>query len=350
MFLSPRLKVGSTSEEDAKDRGEIIHQGMKDLFGKNLVPKFCSSTAKLTKGLQYSEGQHVTINAHNQVAQYPVKYNDAQQVMELSHHECDKSNKMANAGEPVFVLWSEHITGWMNCQSIQETYVHGTYPRWKFVKESRVKAIIHVTTEIVELSEEQRKIKTLALRGFVPDPMDPKAAKIEERHKKACQKGLNAAHKSTLPVVAKGPSSSNELKRKSGGNPNPKPAKTLKGNSTTPEAKEERGQLNELKQKLRDTELELKTAQDRIKRLEKKENHMKKSYDDLKKKSDEELDGYGDLRSLKLATFNHFLTKWDNANEEKAKNEISELKNALPLTLRRYFSKEIEKEKDSLKH
>ena len=189
MFLSPRLKVGSTSEEDAKDRGEIIHQGMKDLFGKNLVPKFCSSTAKLTKGLQYSEGQHVTINAHNQVAQYPVKYNDAQQVMELSHHECDKSNKMANAGEPVFVLWSEHITEWMNCQSTQETYVYVTYPKWKFVKESRVKDIM--TTEIVELSEEQRKIKNLALRGFIPDPMDPKAPEIEEQQKKAHQKELN---------------------------------------------------------------------------------------------------------------------------------------------------------------
>ena len=51
---------------------------------------------------------------------------------------------------------------------------------------------------------------------------------------------------------------------------------------------------------------------------------MKKSYDELKKKSDETLDGYGDLRSLKLATFNHFLTKWENANEEKTKDEISE--------------------------
>ena len=114
VFLATRLKVGSSPEEAAKDRGEIIDQGMKDLFGKNLVPKFCSSTSKMTNGLQYSEGQHVTINAHNQVAQYPVKYDDIvnQKVMKLSHHEdgicwkilaimwCDKGNKMANAGEP----------------------------------------------------------------------------------------------------------------------------------------------------------------------------------------------------------------------------------------------------------
>ena len=75
VFFATRLKVGSSSEEASKDRGEIIDQGMRGLFRKNLVPKFCSSTAKLTNGLQYSECQEVTINAHNQVAQYPVQYN-----------------------------------------------------------------------------------------------------------------------------------------------------------------------------------------------------------------------------------------------------------------------------------
>ena len=70
---------------------------------------------------------------------------------------------------------------------------------------------------------------------------------------------------------------------------------------------------------------------------------MKKSYDDLKKKNDEELDGYEDLRNLKLATFNHFLAKWENANEDKPKGEISQLKNAFPVTLRGYFHDDIEK-------
>ena len=93
--------------------------------------------------------------------------------------------------------------------------------------------------------------------------------------------------------------------------------------------------------------LEIQSA--RIKRLEGKEDLHKKSYDELKKKSDEKLEGYDDLRSLKQSTFNHFLTKWENANEDMEEEEISELRSDFPLTLRRYFSKEIEKEKGSLK-
>ena len=68
-----------------------------------------------------------------------------------------------------------------------------------------------------------------------------------------------------------------------------------------------------------------------------------------RRKNDEELDGYGELRSLKLATFNHFVTKWENGNEFKQGKEITELRTSFPLALRKYFSEEIEKEKDSLK-
>ena len=88
-------------------------------------------------GLQYSEGQEVAINAHNQVAQYAVQYEDEQKVMNFSEQDegilaiiwCNKNNNMTSAGEPVFVPWSEHITKWTNCESTQETYVHDTYPR-----------------------------------------------------------------------------------------------------------------------------------------------------------------------------------------------------------------------------
>ena len=140
---------------------------------------------------------------------------------------CDKSSKTPSAGEPAFVLWLEHITEWTNCESTQEAYVHGTYPRWKFIKESRVKAIM--TTKIVELSEEQRKIKHLALRGFIPDPMDPKAPEILGKQKKARrrQTALNDTRKSTSPVDAKGPSSSKESKRKSNPPPQPKPCQEI---------------------------------------------------------------------------------------------------------------------------
>ena len=75
---------------------------------------------------------------------------------------CRKGNLISKAGEPVFVLWSEHISEWDNCEVTQETQVHVTYPRWKFVAESRIKAIM--TTPMVELSEEQNNIKNMALR------------------------------------------------------------------------------------------------------------------------------------------------------------------------------------------
>ena len=124
-----------------------------------------------------------------------------------------------------------------------------------------------MTTPIVELSEEQRKIKNMALRGFQPDPEDPKASEILAKQKKVRQAELDE----NLTSLVAGPSSSNELKRKSAPTPKVKLGKRIKKDeSTAPLAKEERGQLNELKQKLRDTctELQLKSAQDRMKRLE----------------------------------------------------------------------------------
>ena len=62
---------------------EVVHG---ELFGKDLVPKFCFSTARLTTGLQYTEGQEVTINAHNQVANFTVAYTEDEKVMGFSRH------------------------------------------------------------------------------------------------------------------------------------------------------------------------------------------------------------------------------------------------------------------------
>ena len=203
------------------------------------------------------------INAHNQVAGYDVQYTDEEKVMNFSHHEdgirwkilvimwCDKNTKMASPGEPVFVLWSEHVTEWRNCEATDLTYVHVTYPRWKFVRESRIKAIM--TTEIVELSEEQRKRKNLALQGFPPDPMDPKVPAILAKQKKARQTALNDTAKSTSPVDAKGPST-NPLKRNADPAPKGKSAKRSKKDSNAPLGILGKGQLTELKQKLRDSE------------------------------------------------------------------------------------------------
>ena len=55
------------------------------------------------------------------------------------------------------------------------------------------------------------------------------------------------------------------------------------------------------------------------------------------------------MKELKVATFNHFLSKWENVNETNQGDDITELRLAIPLSLRKYFSEEIKKMKDSLK-
>ena len=66
------------------------------------------------------------------------------------------------------------------------------------------------------------------------------------------------------------------------------------------------------------------------------------------KKMEETIGDYDDLIELKRATYNHFLSRWENANENKEGDEISELKNAFPLAIRKYFVEDIEKDKNSL--
>ena len=84
----------------------------------------------------------------------------------------------------------------------------------------------------------------------------------------------------------------------------------------------EQARLVQLRQNLRESDITLQSARDRITRLKGKEDLQKKAYDDRDvKKNDEMLDGYGELRSWKLATSNHFLTKWENTNEAKPKGE-----------------------------
>ena len=77
---------------------------------------------------------------------------------------------------------------------------------------------------------------------------------------------------------------------------------------------------------------------------------MKKSYEELKEKSEEKLEDYDNLRSLKRATFNHFLAKWETVNESKQGDDITELRLTIPLAIRKFFSEEIEEYKDSLKY
>ena len=101
--------------------------------------------------------------------------------------------------------------------------------------------------------------------------------------------------------------------------PDPKSAKKGKTNSTAPEEKEDRGQVIEFRQLLRKSKADLEVALSRVKRLKVNEDLQKKAYNDSKKKNDEELDGYDELRNLKLATFDHFLAKWENYGRMQTK-------------------------------
>ena len=248
------------------------------------------------------------------------------------------------AGEPVFLVFSKHITAWYNddrAANEEYTQVEVTYPRWKFLPQSSINYIIQ-GEQIVALDKEEKDIKSLALQGE-PDPDDP-----EPPPKKTSPVPAPSPQLALPPGPSKAPQPS---KRKSGNTP--------KGNSTTANKKVKTGSLattpsgdnkrevTELKRVLRDMEDSLRAAQDRVKRLEDREDEMKNSNKEMKEKSEEKLEDYDNLQSLKRATYNHFLTKWENENSEN-NGDITPLKNAFPLTLRKYFLEDIEKDKKSL--
>ena len=62
----------------------------------------------------------------------------------------------------------------------------------------------------------------------------------------------------------------------------------------------------------------------------------------------ETTDDYDDLIELKRATYNHFLSKWENDNVSNQGDDVTPLKNAFPVTLRKYFLTDIEKDKNAL--
>ena len=78
------------------------------------------------------------------------------------------------AGEPVFLVFSKHITSWYNNdrdEGKKYTQVEVAYPRWKFLPQSSINYIIQ-GEKIVALDEEEKDIKRLALQNE-PDPDDP---------------------------------------------------------------------------------------------------------------------------------------------------------------------------------
>ena len=247
------------------------------------------------------------------------------------------------AGEPVFLVFSEHITAWYNDDRVENaevTHVEVTYPRWKFVPQSSINYIM--AGQILALTDDEKRIKRLALEGE-PDPDDPKPPP----KKKTPVPGTSP--KLALPP---GTSKPTPIKRKTEktlkGNPAP-PSKKVKIDSaaTTPND-DNKAEIIELRRILRESESDLKSTKLRVGRLQDKEEEMKKSYEAMTKKMEETIGDYDNLQSLKRATYNHFLSKWESENSTNQGEDITPLKNAFPLTLRKYFLEDIEKDKSSL--
>ena len=250
------------------------------------------------------------------------------------------------AGEPVFLVFSEHITSWYNngdeCDK-EYTQVEVTYPRWKFLPQSSINYIIQ-GGQILALTEEEKMIKSLALQGE-PDPADPNPP---------------AKKKSPVPgpspqlALPPGPSKPIETpKRKSGTAPkgilcSSQEERQERLGCNNPQCRQQAPKSSSSSGSCVTSEDDLQSAQDRVRRLEDKEDDMKKSYEDAMKKMEETIGDYDDLIELKRATYNHFLSKWENENAKNQGEDITPLKNAFPLTLRKYFLEDIEKDKNSL--
>ena len=104
VFLVPRLQTHSADQEEKKDRGKISPTYIKGIFGKNIIPNVCYSTAKLVDGIQWTEGQHVCISGHRQVAWYPVDYTEEEKHMPFAQHENGIRWKI------LAILWSSEPT------------------------------------------------------------------------------------------------------------------------------------------------------------------------------------------------------------------------------------------------
>ena len=250
------------------------------------------------------------------------------------------------AGEPVFLVFSKHITSWYNVFSASgesSTQVEVAYPRWKFLPQSSINYIIQ-GEKIVALDEEEKDIKRLALQDE-PDPDDPEPPAKKKSPVPAQSPQLALPPGPSKPIITP--------KRKSANSSRASPAPPKKkGRSdsaaTTPNVDNKAQEIIELRRQLRDAESDLQTAKLRVGRLQDREEDTKKVYEDALKKMEDTIEDFDDLVELKRAIYNHFLSKWENDNTTNQGDDITPLKNAFPLTLRKYFLEDIEKDKNSL--
>ena len=104
VFCGPRLQTHSADQQEKIDRGKISPNFIKALFGKNIIPNVCYSTAKLVDGIQWTEGQHVCINSHNQTAFWDLQYTEEEKMKPFHLHENGIRWKI------LAILWSSEPT------------------------------------------------------------------------------------------------------------------------------------------------------------------------------------------------------------------------------------------------
>jgi hypothetical protein len=249
------------------------------------------------------------------------------------------------AGEPVFLVFSKNVTSWYNAVSAsgeKYTKVEVAYPRWKFLPQSSINYIIQ-GTQIFALDEEEKAIKSLALEGE-PDPEDPNPPEKKKSPVPAQSPQLALPPGPSKPTVTPKRNSATAPRTSSA----PPKKKGRSDSAATAPNVDNKDDIIELRRLLRESELELQSAKLRIGRLQDKEEAAKKCYTDALKKMEDTIEDFDDLVELKRAIYNHFLSKWENDNSTNQGDDITPLKNAFPLTLRKFFLEDIEKDKNSL--
>jgi len=249
------------------------------------------------------------------------------------------------AGEPVFLVFSKHITSWYNEVSAdgeKYTQVEVAYPRWKFLPQSSINYIIQ-GGQILPLTEEEKNIKSLALQDE-PDPDDPeppvkkKSPVPAQSPQLALPPGPSKQTVTPKRKIATAPRASSAAPKKKGRSDSA---------ATTPND-DNKADIIELKRLLRESESDLQSAKLRVGRLQDREDDQKKAYDEALQKMQETTEDYDDLMELKRATYNHFLSKWESDNSQNHGDDITPLIRGFPVTLRKYFLTEIEKDKNAL--
>ena len=248
------------------------------------------------------------------------------------------------AGEPVFLVFSKHITSWYNNdrdEGKEYTQVEVAYPRWKFLPQSSINYIIQ-GEKIVALDEEEKDIKRLALQNK-PDPDDPEPPVEKKSPVPAQSPQLALPPGPSKPTVT--PKRNTATAPRASSAPHKKKSRSDSAAATQCDNKREIIDLNRL---LRESNSDLESARLRVGRLEDQANAAKKTYEDAIKKMAETIGDQDDLIELKRATYNHFLSKWESDNSENHGDNITPLMRAFPVTLRKYFLTEIEKDKNAL--